>query len=124
MLSRNIKIISLSVFLAFYSSMVFAGNDSDEEIPPWMENVVINGKQKSTYLVPKGAKRKIIGSQVIVENPNEYTARRVYELEEFVKIRLQEIEKENEQFKEDIDHLKKMIDELKKEVGAKQVPEK
>lgn len=103
----HIVIGSLLIFMCC-SVSVFAVKD--KEIPPWMEKVDESGR--STYLIPKGAKRKIVGSQVIVEPPNEYVARRLYEMEGYLENRFKEIEEKQEQFKKLLDELQEGINEL------------
>jgi regulator of replication initiation timing len=82
----------------------------EKEIPPWMENAVSDLGARGVYLIPKGAKRKVIGSQVIVEPPNEYVARRLYEMEGYLQKRLGEMEKSQEDLKT---KMEEMIEELK-----------
>jgi len=78
-----------------------------------MEDIKVGGR--STYLVPKGAKREIIGSQIVVESPNEYVARRIYEIEQYLEERFTKIEKNQEELKKGLEELKKVLNEVKKE---------
>ena len=94
---KNLKIISLIFVIILFSAILFAASDKEETPSPWMENVLVNGR--STYLVPKGAKREIIGSQVIIESPNEYVARRIYEIEQYLQERFSKIEEEQKALK-------------------------
>lgn len=108
-MKRFLLLAFVFVTIAYYGLICFA-NDK-EEMPPWMENVTLNGR--STYLVPKGAKREIIGSQVVVEPPNEYTARRLYELQQFLDGRFAQIENWHQNITQETDALKKEIESLK-----------
>lgn len=90
------------------SVAVFAVKAKD--IPPWMEDIEESGR--STYLVPKGAKRKVVGSQIIVEAPNEYVARRLYEMEGYLRRRFKTIEENQEKFHKELEELKKNIGKL------------
>lgn len=78
-----------------------------------MEDIKVKGR--STYLIPKGAKREIIGSQVIVESPNEYVARRIYEIELYLEEQFTKIEEKQEELKKELEGLKKALNEIKKE---------
>lgn len=82
-----------------------------------MEDVTVKGR--STYLVPKGAKREIIGSQVIVEPPNEYVARRLFEIEQDIQNRFEQILKEQEKIRTELETLKKEMEKT----PAKEVEE-
>ena len=78
-----------------------------------MEDIKVKGR--STYLVPKGAKREFIGSQVIVEPPNEYVARRLYEMEQDLEERFAQIEKKQEELKSALEEVKKTLNKVKKD---------
>ena len=110
---KNLKIISILGILFLFSAIIFAANDKKKEIPPWMEDVINNGR--STYLVPKGAKREIIGSHVIVEPPSEYVARRIYEIELYLAEKFAEIEKNQDEIKVKLQELKDALNAAKKE---------
>ena len=110
---KNLKIISILGILFLFSAIIFAANDKEKEIPPWMEDVINNGR--STYLVPKGAKREIIGSHVIVEPPSEYVARRIYEIELYLAEKFAEIEKNQDEIKVKLQELKDALNAAKKE---------
>jgi len=105
---KKFKILGLSLIFICYAVVVFAVKD--KEIPPWMEDVKVRGK--STYLVPKGAKREIIGSQVVIEVPNEYVARRLYEMEGYLEKRLGEISEKQEHFSKEFEELKKAVEKF------------
>ena len=108
------KYLKIVIFLCigFWSAAVLYAA-KDKEPPPWMEDIKIRGR--STYLVPKGAKRKVIGSQVIVEPPNEYVARRLYEMEKSLEERFAQIEKNQEELKSGLEEIKKSINKVKKD---------
>jgi len=117
---KNLKIISLLCAVLLFSAIIFAANDKNEAPPPWMEDIKVKGR--STYLVPKGAKRKIIGSQVVVEPPNEYVARRLYEIEQDLEERFTKIEKNQEELKKELEEIRNALNEVKKEQKGKQNP--
>ena len=83
------------------------------EISPWMEDIDESGR--SSYLIPKGAKRKVVGSQVIIEPPSEYVARRLYEIEEYLQRRFKTIEGRQEKFRKELEELKRSIGRLEKD---------
>jgi hypothetical protein len=101
--------VILGGILVFYCGAVFATKDKD--IPPWMESVTVDGR--SPYLVPKGATREMIGSQIIVESPNEFVARRLYEMEQYLEKRLSNIEKRQEDLEGEITSVKMRLRKLK-----------
>lgn len=110
---KNLKIICVLCVTVLFTAIIFAANDKGKEIPPWMEDVKVRGR--STYLVPKGAKREIIGSHVIVEPPNEYVARRIYEIELYLAKKFNEIDKNQEDMKKELEELKNPSDALKED---------
>ncbi len=76
-------------------------SEGKKEVPPWMEEV--DGGKRGTYLVPKGAKvEKVTDSHVIVEPPNEYAARRFFEIDK----RQDDIEKELKEIKSALEELR------------------
>lgn len=78
-----------------------------QEVPAWME-LISDGGAKGKYLIPKGAKVRQVGSQVIIETPSEYMARRFYEMEQ----RLKKIEDKQEALQKDLQIIKKGLEEL------------
>ena len=105
--------ISILIGIVFIGTVVFsAEKEPDPKIPPWMED--IKGKGRSTYLVPKGAKRELIGTHMVVEPPSEYVARRLYEIENALEARFSKIEKNQEELKSMVEELKKELEEIKK----------
>lgn len=117
---KKFQIFSFFVLFALYSVAALAA-DKDKEPPPWMEDIKIRGR--STYLVPKGAKREVIGSQIVVEPPNEYVARRIYEMEQYLAERFKEIEEKQESLKKELEELKKVVEDLRQELKEEEVLE-
>jgi len=134
---RRLKVLSFLFILMFLTSNIFARDNKEKEIPPWME--AIDQKGRSIYLIPKGAKRKKIGSQVIIEDMKEYVARKIYRMEErlfkieerftaieghFLKIEKYLTEKENDQeifmeeFREDLEQFKELIENIQIKLDA------
>lgn len=109
----------LFIFL-FCVAVVSVEGDGKKDVPPWMED--IKGEGGSTYWIPKGAKRKTIGAQVIVETPNEYVARRLYEMEKYLEERFEKIRERQDSLRKELEGLKKIIDELKNERQAGEEP--
>lgn len=105
-------------FMFFMGCAVAVFAQKAKDIPPWMEDVEESGR--STYLVPKGSRRKIVGSQVIVEPPNEYVARRLYEMEEYLRARLDTIEANQEKFQKELEELETSVREIEAESGIDQ----
>jgi len=105
-----IGIISSLILMAL-AVTIYAANDKDKVTPPWMEDVKVKGR--STYLVPKGAKRDIIGAQVVVEPPNEYVARRIYEMELYLDKQFASMEETHNKLQKEIDLLKEQVDQIK-----------
>ncbi len=103
--------------IVFMGCVMMAFAAKKEDIPPWMENIDASGR--STYLVPRGARRKVVGSQVLVEAPNEYVARRMYEIEEYLEGRFRKIERDQKEIKEELRAIKEMIDGLDKDAHIK-----
>ncbi len=112
---KSYKVAFLFCISILISSVIYAANDEKKEIPPWMESVTVKGR--STYLVPKGAKREIIGAQVVVEPPNEYVARRFYEIEEYLEKRFKRIEEDQSDLKKEIEKLKEALSKITKEAN-------
>ena len=69
--------------IIFFASITLAfaqeNTPTPKEIPIGMEEVRLGSG--ATLIVPKGAKTREIGSQVIVEGTKEYMSRRFYELD-------------------------------------------
>ncbi len=105
---RKFKVFIFFILFVCFSIIAFAA--SKKEVPPWMEDIDATGR--SNYLIPKGAKRKIVGSQVIVEPPSEYVARRFYELEEYLETRFSHIEDNQKYLKEELESLRVTIEDI------------
>lgn len=109
----------LFLFLVLGESFLFAQPAKKEEIPPWMENVDKTGR--STYLVPKGAKVQKVGPTYVIETPNEYMARRFYELElrlDKMEQREEELDKKLESLQGQLADLNAALEDLKKEMAS------
>lgn len=113
---KKLKVFVFLIVFMFCSVVVFAVKDKD--IPPWMEAIEDSGR--GAYLIPKGAKKKVIGSQIIVETPNEYVARRLYEIEGYLQTRFQEIKKNQDKFQKDLEALKIRIKKFENNYYRKQ----
>lgn len=87
--------------------------NSGGEVPEGMEVITIGGGGQ--LIVPKGAKIKQVGAQVIVEGTKEYTARMVSELT----ARITQLEKSQQDLLQEISKLKQTIESLEKTVDAK-----
>ncbi|OGX33879.1 MAG: hypothetical protein A3C36_00255 [Omnitrophica WOR_2 bacterium RIFCSPHIGHO2_02_FULL_52_10] len=105
------------LFLAALNLLLSAGEATakDKETPPWMEDV-ITGDRK-IYLIPKGAKKEVFGSQVTVETTEEYAARRIYEFEQFMEGRFKTMDENYAALKAEIDSLKNTVEQLQREIS-------
>ncbi len=74
------KYILLSLFFFLAMSVASAQDATKREIPEGMEEIQIGGSAK--LIVPKGAKIRKGGAQVIVEGTKEYMTRRFFEMEQ------------------------------------------
>ena len=110
---KYLKIITFLCVAFLSAAVLYAAKAKDKELPPWMEDIKVKGR--STYLVPKGAKREFIGSQVVVEPPSEYVARRLYEMEQSLEERFAQIEKHQADLKSSLEELRKDFDKVKKD---------
>jgi len=107
---RAHALISIFVATLLWNGSVEAAT-KENETPPWLENV-ITGERK-IYLIPKGAKKEVFGSQVIVESTEEYVARRIYEFEQFMDGRFTEMDKQYKDLLTEIKALKNTVEQLK-----------
>ena len=82
--------------------MVFAQANSDR-IPKGMEAIKLGGSGE--WIIPKGAKVRKVGAQLIVEGTKEYVSRRFEEMEE----RFAAVEKNQEMLQEEVETLKGML---------------
>lgn len=110
---KYLKIITFLCVVILSAVVLSAAKNKDKEIPPWMEDIKLKGR--STYLVPKGVKREFIGAQIVVEPPNEYVARRLYEIEQSLEERFARIEKGQKEIKADLAELRKALSNVKKD---------
>lgn len=113
------QIILLSLFLlCLEQAFIFAQTttiDKDKEIPPWMDDLHIKGQ--GVYLVPKGAKvQRITSGHMFIEPPNEYAARRFFEVEEH----LTKVEQRQNDTQEQLEKLKKELAELRQQCTTRQ----
>lgn len=108
---RKIVYLILSVFLIFYVIKVFSEESENKDytlteegfkIPAGMELKKVGD---ANILIPKGGKLRKAGDLLIMEGADEYAAREFMEVNE----RLNNIEKEQEIIKKEIEELKKTI---------------
>ncbi len=99
---EKIKIYLLILFILIAVPWVFAQTQSANapKIPEGMEEIQLGGSAK--LIVPKGAKTRKVGAQVIVEGTKEFMSRKIYELN----ARLEKLEKRQTQLENDIKTLK------------------
>ena len=107
-LLKRKRILGLMAICMAFAVIVSAADNKD--IPPWMESIDNGGR--STYLVPKGAKRRVFGSQVIVETPNEYVARRLYEMEEYLDGQFAQIDETQQEIRKELEGLQREVKRL------------
>ena len=93
------KIYLVILALLFWGGIAFAQTEK-REIPEGMEEIQIGGSAK--IIVPKGAKTRKVGAQIIVEGTKEYVARRFYELE----VQLEEMKQKQIELEAEIKTLK------------------
>ncbi|MFA5060045.1 MAG: hypothetical protein WC676_05405 [Candidatus Omnitrophota bacterium] len=107
MTKRSIPFIFV-VALLFTGAISFAqqevtlppASSVNQPVPEGMEAVQIGAS--AVLIIPKGAKTRKVGAQIIVEGTKEYMARKTFEIEE----RLLEIEKRQSDMAKDIESLK------------------
>lgn len=87
------------ITLIFIAGLLYALKDEESELPPGMEVIKVGSAK---ILVPKGTKVYKRGSLITLETINEYTARKLVELDE----RLKEIETRQNQLEEEIKKIK------------------
>ncbi len=88
---------------------VIPQNKVNQQIPEGMEAVQIGGSAQ--LIVPKGAKTRKVGAQIIVEGTKEYMARQFSEMEN----RLTDLEKRLADAANEIEMLKKTLEKQKQE---------
>ena len=105
--------VFIAIFIFFFSAIiVFAQSNNSQKIPEGMEVIKIGGGG-GQLIVPKGAKTRQVGAQIIVEGTKEYMSRMIYEMGE----RLTKIEKSQEDLKKEVETLKDIIKEMQKNPG-------
>src|SRR3989338_4238456 len=107
-----LMLILAALHLSFSTGEVTA---EDKETPPWMEDVIAGDRK--IYLIPKGAKKEVFGSQVTVESTEEYAARRIYEFEQFIEGRFKTMDENYAALKAEIDSLKNTVEQLQREIS-------
>ena len=101
--------IFISIFMFSISAIsAYAQSTVNQKIPEGMEAVRIGGS--GWLIVPQGAKTRRVGAQIIVEGSKEYMSRRFFEMDE----RLQKIEKNQEDLKNEVDALKELVAGMQK----------
>ena len=105
--------IYIFIFLFFFSGIfVFAQSEEKkqnpvyeikQEIPEGMEAVQIGGSAQ--LIIPKGAKTKKVGAQIIVEGTKEYMSRRFSEID----AQIEQIKKTQEAITEELKTLSDAI---------------
>ena len=95
--------VFLPVIFLSWVIFVFVQNDSNLNIPQGMEAITVGGSGK--VVVPKGAKAKKIGAQVIVEGTKEFMARKFDEMEQ----RFAKIEADQENLKKQLEVLQAKV---------------
>lgn len=88
------------IFISALSTVPIAAEDKEKEVPVGMELVLIKDNYK--LLIPKGAKIRKEGAVFIIENIDEYVARRFHDIEG----RIVKIEAKEEGLKKEIEQLK------------------
>ena len=98
------KMFIVAVILFSSVIIVFAQSNRIQNIPQGMEMIEINGEGGGQLIVPKGAKTRKVGAQIIVEGTKEYMSRRFYEMEE----RLAKMEKAQGDLEKEVVALKEI----------------
>jgi len=111
--------VLIAIFLIAICAGKAASKDKDEATPPWMEDIIAG--ERKIYLIPKGAKKEVFGSHVIVEATEEYVARRIYEIEQFLEERFKEIDQNHEDLLSEIENLKNIIEKLEAKISTSAV---
>lgn len=111
-------VIGIFVFVFYLSALALAQGDNKPKIPEGMEAVQIGGSAQ--LIVPKGAKTRKVGAQIIVEGTKEYMSRRFEETEQ----RFAKIEAFQEELKKEVQTLQEKLKEVsvKKEEKTASTP--
>ncbi|MDP2654119.1 MAG: hypothetical protein Q8Q08_08825 [Candidatus Omnitrophota bacterium] len=110
------KTNALILIFLFLVSGVYAQSALNQEIPEGMEAIQIGGS--GWLIVPKGAKMRKVGAQIIVEGVREYMSRRFEETDD----RLTNLEMAVEILAQEIEYLRPANQELPAEGGSTIVP--
>lgn len=104
----KLRILGFLLVFLFVNAAVYAQEDKPNiEIPEGMEAVQIGGS--GWLIVPKGAKTRKVGSQIIVEGVKEYMSRRFEETDN----RLKNIETMLADLTKEVEALKKAPENTK-----------
>ena len=98
--------------IVLFPVIVFGQNEVNQPIPEGMEAIRIGGS--GWLIVPKGAKTRKVGAQIIVEGTKEYMSRRFEEIDQ----RFEELEKKQQDQLKEIESLKNITGELDKKIGT------
>lgn len=109
---RRLKAFILALVFIFSAVIVFA-QFSEEKVPKGMEVITIGGSGQ--LIVPKGAKTRMVGAQIIVEGTKEYMSRRFEEMEE----RFAKMEKNQEDIKKEVESLQDLITKMPQNIVNK-----
>jgi hypothetical protein len=113
------SIFLLTVAMISFSSLLLAQDTSrDESVPEGMERVKVG--RGSEVVVPSGMKMHKVGDLVVLENPGEYVARRIGEMDG----RLRKMEAREEELAARVEKLEAVITEMQKKVPEPQKEEK
>lgn len=103
MTNKKLFWVAIFALLFFCPCLVFAQEGNKPEVPEGMEAVTIGGSAQ--LIIPKGAKTRKVGAQIIVEGTKEYMSRRFEEMEaRFAKLEatLDELSKELQSLRESL----------------------
>ena len=100
------KKLRICFFILFFFLLNFtAFAESVQKVPEGMEAIQLGGSAE--LIVPKGAKTRKVGAQIIVEGTKEYMSRRFSEME----ARLAAMEKRQDDLIKEVKSLKKILEE-------------
>ena len=116
-MNRFMAFLLSFIFLFLISGAIAEDNTKAVEVPDGMEVVPIGGGG-SQLVVPKGAKIRKVGAQIIVEGTKEYMSRMVSTLEE----RITKLEESQATLKKEVEVLKSKLNEKKNEQTSVEVP--
>ena len=99
---KKMRICFFILLLSLLNFTAFA--ESVQKVPEGMEAIQLGGSAE--LIVPKGAKTRKVGAQIIVEGTKEYMSRRFSEME----ARLASIEQRQVDIIKEIESLKKALE--------------